>query len=188
MVEEEASRLGSLLSRLDWIARIDQEAVAPRLDTVEMTPLVEQAVNQWSRTETDRRIVLESARVPVKALADPELIKLALHQMLDNACKFSAPGAAIQVETGLEIGAQGGMVVVGVSSAGVPIPATEQERIFERFYRSSPEANFAAGSGLGLHAARKIAIAHGGSLGLDPGRMRSSRIAFRLCLRAASGE
>ena len=186
MVEEEASRLGGLISRLDWIARLDQGQVSPRMDTTNLTSLVAQAVDQWSRILPDRHIAFASRDAEFTALADPELLRLALSQLLDNACKFSAPGAAVHVVIKVDIEDREGAVVVTVASDGAPISPQEQSRIFERSYLGSQASNFAAGSGLGLYAARKIAAAHGGTLDLDPERMLTSCIAFRLSLPRAS--
>jgi two-component system, OmpR family, sensor histidine kinase KdpD len=203
MVEEEASRLGHLISRLDWIARLDQGEVYPRLDSTNLTALVAQAVDHWSRIAPDRQILLASPEVAFTTLADPELLRLALSQLLDNACKFSAPGSTVHVDIEVEIpagiqagiqagmgagmGAHGSTAVVSVFSDGDPIPRHEQVRIFERSYMGARGSNFATGSGLGLYAARKIAVAHGGTLDLDPEKMRTNCVAFRLSLPRADG-
>jgi len=198
MVEEEASRLGGVISRLDWIARLDEGEVSPRTDSTNVSGLTAQIVDQWERIEPDRQIVFASRDTAFMAPADPELLRFALSQLLDNACKFSAPGAAVHVQidaeselaagpiTGVE--GRGGAVVVRVSSEGPPIPSHERHRIFERSYVGSQASNFAAGSGLGLYAARKIALAHRGTLDLDPEKMWTSSIAFRLSLPRANGQ
>lgn len=185
MVEDEAARLGNLISRLDWIARLDQSEVILRLDATNLTTLVAQVVGQWSRIAADRRVVFTSPGIAFTTLADPELLRLALNQLVDNACKFSAPGAAVHVEIRVEAEAGGSAAVVTVSSDGSPIPSDEQARIFERSYIAAKGSNFAAGSGLGLHAARRIAVAHGGTLDLDLERMLTHCVAFRLSLPRA---
>jgi signal transduction histidine kinase len=72
-------------------------------------------------------------------------------------------GSAVSVE----IGAEGGFIVVRVKNEGSSIAPQDQERIFERFYRGSDVRKLVSGAGLGLYVARKIALAHGGSLDLD---------------------
>ena len=56
---------------------------------------------------------------------------------------------------------------IRVWNNGASIPRTEQVRIFDRFYRGIDARQQAAGSGLGLYVARKIALAHGGTLNLE---------------------
>jgi signal transduction histidine kinase len=57
-----------------------------------------------------------------------------------------------------------------VLSSGEEISPAERQKIFDRFYRGSGGRRMAHSSGLGLYVARKIALAHGGSLDLESGR------------------
>ena len=60
-----------------------------------------------------------------------------------------------------------GEVTIRVANEESFIAPGEQERIFERFYRGAAVRNLISGAGLGLYVARKIVVAHGGSLALD---------------------
>src|SRR5208282_6802738 len=117
---------------------------------------------------------------PAEVMADPELLRLALSQLLDNAVKYSLPDSEIKVE----IEARGEMIYVRVSNSGSSIAAAEQQRIFERFYRGAEARRFTSGSGLGLYVARKIALAHGGMLDLDIERLNEG-VTFYLALPRA---
>ena len=66
----------------------------------------------------------------------------------------------------VNVRAEEGLVMIGVSNEGSSIAPDEQSRIFERFYRGTKVRNLVSGTGLGLYVARKIADAHGGSLDL----------------------
>jgi len=77
----------------------------------------------------------------------------AFAQLLDHACKYSDAGTEISVS----IQAEDETVTVRVWN-GVSIPATEQVRIFDRFYRGIDARRQAAGSGLRLYVARKIGL------------------------------
>jgi two-component system, OmpR family, sensor histidine kinase KdpD len=184
MVEEEASRLGSVISRMDRIAWLDDGEVSPRMDTTDLTPLVAETVEQYLRRSPDQKIDFASRGTVFKALADAELIRLALSQLLDNACKYATPDSAVLVE----LNVHGGAVVVSVSAEGSPIPSHERHRIFERSYIGTRAPSFTAGSSLGLYVARKIVVAHGGTLDFDPERMGTACVAFRLSLPRANGQ
>jgi K+-sensing histidine kinase KdpD len=183
LVEEEASRLGNVISRLDWTARLDRGEISPRLDTINLTALVAQAVDHRTQMSPDRRIVFSSRETSSTTLADPELIRLVLSELLEYACGTAAPDATVYVE--IETG--DGTATVSVFSEGDPVPFDRQQRIFEHPHLGGSAPNFIAGSGLGLYAARKIALAPGGTLELDAERMWSHRIAFRLSLASSGG-
>lgn len=177
MVEAEAARLGGLASRLLRIARLDREEVRPRMESVDVGSVVAQLVQQYTRRSPDRRICFTPAGA-VEVLADPELLRLAVSQLLENACKYSQPGSAVTVE--LEKHKED--LAIRVSNNGSSISPSDQRRIFERFYRGIDASHLAPGSGLGLYVARKIAAAHGGRLDLESQAGANSEVTFRLTL------
>jgi two-component system, OmpR family, sensor histidine kinase KdpD len=163
ILESEASRLNSLTGRLLRIAWLDREEVKPRLSSTNICALAERVIHRYSAHPSDRQIAVICSRPPAEALADRQLLDLALTQLLDNALKYSVAGSAVTVR----IGADREFATVRVQNEGSSIAPRERDRIFERFYRGSDVRKLVSGAGLGLYVARKIAIAHGGSLDLD---------------------
>lgn len=183
-VEAEAARLGRLTTRLIRTARLEQEEIRPWMELTHFATVVADAVNQYSRLSGDRRInVLERCH-STDVLADPDLLRLAISQLLDNACKYSTPGSAVD----LIISKQEGRISLRVLSTGTPILSSERAHIFERFYRGVDARRMTAGTGLGLFVARKIAIAHGGNLELDSEPSGDSSVAFRMTLPIPESE
>jgi two-component system sensor histidine kinase KdpD len=182
-VETEAARLGSLTSRLLRVARLDREEVKPRMEVTDLNPLLTQLVDQYSRPPSDRQFSLATRGEAFEVLADPELLRLAVSQLLDNACKYSLPGSAVEID----VERQRELIAVRVSNNGASIPFNEQSHIFERFYRGKAARRFTSGSGLGLYVARKIALAHGGALDLVSER-RTEGVTFCLAIPEAKGE
>jgi two-component system sensor histidine kinase KdpD len=182
-VEEEAARLSSLASRLLRAAQLDREEVKPDLKLTDMADLVATLADQYSRQWSDRKVSVRKEAAATGVMADPELLQLALRQLLDNACKYSVPGSAVT----LSIDSQADWVAIRTSNSGSFIRPDERSRIFERFYRGAEARHTAPGSGLGLYVARKIVHAHGGSLELDTG-MTTDHTAFRLALPLAVTE
>lgn len=177
-VEAEAARLGRLTTRLIRTARLEQEEIRPWMELTHFATVVADAVSQYSRFSGDRRINMVERCHSTDVLADPDLLRLAISQLVDNACKYSTPESAID----LIISKQDGWISLRVLSAGTPIASSERAHIFERFYRGVDARKMTAGTGLGLFVARKIAIAHGGNLELDSEPSGDSSVAFRMTI------
>ena len=90
--------------------------------------------------------------------ADRELILTALAQLVDNALKYSVSESPIDVGIIVKETA----VVLTVRSKGLVVPASDRERIFERFYRAPGAQQCSVGTGLGLSIVKTIAADHHG--------------------------
>lgn len=100
---------------------------------------------------------------------DRESTVVVLVNLLDNALKYSEPGKSVA----LRVRASGGSVQFMVEDRGIGIPAEAQARIFERFFQADQKlTRTREGCGLGLHIARSIVEAHGGTVTVQsaPGR------------------
>jgi K+-sensing histidine kinase KdpD len=89
---------------------------------------------------------------------DRQLMVMLLTQYVDNACKYSIFGTAITIKVA-RLRAE---AIFSVHSYGPVIPMADRERIFNRYYRSSTQANRASGTGIGLSVAKRVAVIHGG--------------------------
>jgi two-component system, OmpR family, sensor histidine kinase KdpD len=183
-VESEAARLGRLTSRLIRTARLEREEIKPWMELIDFGETIAETVDYYTRVSSGRQISVIKECDSAEILADPELLRLAVSQLLDNACKYSAPNSTIT----LTIGRMERQVVVRVISPGKPIPPGERHRIFDRFYRGTDARRSVPGSGLGLFVARKIALALGGSLDLDAEFDSFDGVAFRFALPMAESD
>jgi two-component system sensor histidine kinase SenX3 len=97
---------------------------------------------------------------PVTVLADPDEVRAAVSNLIDNAVKYSGNPVKVMVETSP---VDGRFVSVRVKDQGVGIPNIELKQIFKRFYRvPGPLATRVKGTGLGLFIVRSVAKRHGG--------------------------
>jgi two-component system sensor histidine kinase KdpD len=94
---------------------------------------------------------------------DQFLFEQMLMQVVDNAWKYSRPGARIRISAVQ----QEREVILTVWNEGTRIPDDERERIFDKFYRGMVNRSRVEGTGLGLAIAKAIAEAHGGAIWLD---------------------
>jgi two-component system sensor histidine kinase SenX3 len=128
------------------------------------------------QTEIDEHPVRIIANGPLPPLVfDRRLMKLAIRQLLDNALKYTPPEVSVEMCAWVI----DSMAVVEVTDHGEGIPAEEQPRIFERFYRSPMVKDQIPGSGLGLSIVQGIARAHNGELTVSSGRGQTT---FRITM------
>ena len=185
LVESEAVHLGGLTTRLLRMANLDCNEVRMQLQQINITDLVTEELNLKSRQFSDHKLslvddkLLDDCNIDVKA--DPELLRLALGQLLENACKYSNPGSKVEVSTQ----ADEDSLAIRVRNCAY-IPVEEHTKIFDRFYRGKQLRNSTSGTGLGLDIARRIALAHGGTLALEDSTKDGST--FRISIPVAVRE
>jgi signal transduction histidine kinase len=128
-------------------SRLDALAESPQFESIELLALVAEECARYAQVE------LEGELVTVRG--DARLLRRLLRNLLENANKYGRAPIAVSLRS-TDDGAQ-----LCVSDAGPGVPAEEQERIFEPFYRRRGGAEN-IGAGLGLALVRQIAEKHGG--------------------------
>jgi signal transduction histidine kinase len=116
----------------------------------------------------NRCLVCDAPDPALAVAADPVLLRRALDNLVDNARKYSADDQPIE----LGVGADPAGVRIEVIDHGVGIDHADQPRVFTPFFRADRSRTRSTGGvGLGLVLARRIAIAHGGTIGFhsEPG-------------------
>ena len=180
-VEGEADRMIRLVSDLLLLSRADSGALDLRRAILDLGPLVAQVVDRL-RPLAEKAQVALVVDVPDGALpvsADGGRVEQVLVNLLDNACKYSRPGARVVVSLGRE----GSMAQVQVRDEGAGIPAPALSRMGERFFRvDRARSRDEGGSGLGLAIARTLVEAHGGFLTLSSVEGQGTTVTFALPL------
>jgi signal transduction histidine kinase len=165
-IEQAADELSMLVDDLLQIARLQSGRVELWKAPIDLRDVVRRAARSIEPLVESRQQRLELALpgTPVVAEVDAEQIGRALRNLLANAQKYGREGGRIVAH--LEGRAED--VVIEVSDDGPGIPPDEQERIFERFYRSSTvHAQRQLGTGLGLPIARALVELHGGRVSVE---------------------
>lgn len=160
VVDEEADRLGRLVTEAIQMARIEAGKIKLNTALRSVEGLIHRILQQMKPLVEGRNVTVSIAGDLPQIIADQELMGLAIRQLLDNAVKYSPPGSPIAVRA--EKG--DGCVIISVGDQGPGIPEREQLRIFQKFYRSSDTHQHVTGSGMGLTIAREIVRAHGGDI------------------------
>jgi signal transduction histidine kinase len=129
----------------------------------------------------DVEVTVELPPMPVAVTGDRDMLERVVINLTDNAVKFTPDGGQVTIA----LTAESGTAVLEVADTGIGVPAQEQQRIFDRFFRSSlAQQRAIPGSGLGLSIAHKIVEEHGGTLEVRSEAGRGST--FRVRLPAAA--
>ena len=158
----EIQRVANTIDDLLTLAMLEDES--GRADErVDIGAVVAAASDRISETAEQRDVkVVVSMPDDLAPIRGSRLhLESAVFNLLDNAIKFSDPGERVdvQVETGRDT------LTLSVTDEGIGIPAAEQSRIFERFYRvDRARSRSTGGTGLGLAIVRHVALNHGGDV------------------------
>jgi signal transduction histidine kinase len=154
MIETEAERLRAIIAQLLVAGSLDADSLSPSLRPVALDALVRDvlAAAEVGRPE-GIRFSYRGSRRRTTALADPELLRQVLTNIVDNAVKYSPGGGNVS----LAISQSQGRARITISDEGIGIPQEAQSRIFEKFFRVDPSlARGIGGSGLGLYIAHEL--------------------------------
>lgn len=135
-----------------------------REEAVNMVQLAEEtAANTMLIYEEYQIVVTSDGAVPLINL-DKHRIEQVLTNLINNAVKYSPDGDRVEVHiTPLETN-----VKISIRDYGMGIPADEQQRIFQKFYRVRNDHGMITGSGIGLFLCSEIVSRHGGLIGISP--------------------
>ncbi|HEX2863836.1 MAG TPA: HAMP domain-containing sensor histidine kinase [Deinococcales bacterium] len=170
----ETARLSRLVSDLLVLARADAGVTLNR-KPVDLDGVVLDALGLARRLPGGERLRVESLE-PLRVLGDADRLTQLVLILVDNALKYSPPGAPVTVS----LSSRGPHAVLEVRDRGPGIPPDQQRRVFERFYRIDPgRGRDPGGTGLGLSIARWIAEQHQAEVSLsspppEPGQTGAS--------------
>jgi len=182
ILRHDSDRLKRLVKNVLDFSKIEDGKREYRLRPTDVVQLVEREVRAFEKESgiEGLRIGLRSDDgIPAVPL-DEEAIGQALHNILDNAMKFSPRDRTIDVEVRNKPGA----VEIAVQDRGIGIPENEQKKIFEKFYRGKRAAVVSpTGTGLGLALVRHIVDAHQGDIIIQSRPGRGTRVSIILPVR-----
>lgn len=167
VIHDAVLRLTRVVETVLMAGRVDDEAVESRLAPENFSALAEKAIDDAQRHYPDREIILSSSATGLLAQCDRHLVGHILGNLLSNALTYSPPDTPVE----LRVFAQGARVACAVGDRGPGIPPTEQDHVFERFYRGRDQMT-KPGTGLGLALSRELASLQGGEVTMEswPGR------------------
>lgn len=179
----EAMRLGNLTSRIMSLSRLQSADELTELRDVAIDEVVTSAIETHA-------IAAESAGVALVrggdrglyVRGDVQVLSEAVGNLIANAIVYSPPASQV----GVGIRGNGDTVEIAVTDRGIGIPESEQQRVFERFYRADyARSRRTGGTGLGLSIVKHAVQRHGGEVQLWSRPGRGSTFTIRLPAIAA---
>jgi signal transduction histidine kinase len=181
IIREESERLTALINNILDFSRIEAGRKEYEFKETNLAELVHSTLDSYRFQIEQNGFAFEeniSGDIP-PVVVDREAIARSLLNLVNNALKYSKD----QKYIGVSLYRSNGSVNLEVRDRGIGIPANEQEKIFEKFYRcGDPLVHNIKGSGLGLSLVRHIARAHGGDVSVESVPEKGSKFTIALPL------
>jgi two-component system sensor histidine kinase SenX3 len=161
-LQRESKRLGSLVSKIIELSRIQAGDLKGEIEVCNLSQLVIEAVdlNQFLADSSGVKISFDASN-EISVLGDASLLTMAIKNLIENAVLYSEAGSQV----GIGLITDGEFVEIQVIDNGIGISVAQQDRIFERFYRVDPSrSRDTGGTGLGLSIVKHAANNHGGEV------------------------
>ena len=180
VVERNSDRLQRLVGDLLFVAQVDAGRLALELDHLDAAEVGAEAVEAARPAADQKGLELRLTGDPhAKLVGDRARLSQLVDNLVSNAIKFTPAGGHVEVA----IRDGDGDVTIEISDSGMGISTDEQERLFQRFYRTAAATSQAIpGTGLGLAISKAIVDAHEGTIEL--GSSEGKGTTFRVTIPA----
>jgi signal transduction histidine kinase len=175
---EESDRLASLVDRLLTLSRAETRQGTLRLEAVDLRELADHVAAHLGVLAEEKKQTMTVGGGGAPALADRQVLRQALINLVDNAIKFTPPGGQVRIH----VSDTADEAVVDVADSGPGVAEHARSHIFDRFYRA--DGVEATGTGLGLSIAKGDVEANGGRLTLEETGPAGTR--FRISMPRAA--
>jgi two-component system, OmpR family, sensor histidine kinase KdpD len=174
-IREEAHRLNRFIENLLDMVRLESGTLKLNMKWCDIQDIIGVVLRETRDTLQGHPLRLDIPPDLPSVTADFILIEQVLINLLENAAKYSLPGSEISISAHC----QNRTMLLTVADPGPPIPKTEQEHVFDKFYRLH-SSKYASGTGLGLSICKGIIEAHGGNIWVDSSPEYGNRFTFSL--------
>lgn len=172
---EELEQLSALVETLLLLARLDAGQLQVRVEPLDLTRMVQDAVERV-RDRARGRILEVEAPESVRLRGDRKMLGLLLDHLLDNVIRHTPDGTLARIT----VRGEAARVLLAVDDSGPGIDAALRPRVFDRFVRGDPARTRTAGAGLGLTLAAAVVAAHRGAIAAEPSSLGGLRVALEI--------
>ena len=160
-----ANRMTHIVQQLLSLNRGLIQGPSSTLVPVDIAALARAVTDEHQKYAAEHQQTLRIHAEPTHVQGHADMLQMLLRNLIDNALRYTPDGGTVNID--VRPHAQGACLCV--SDSGPGIPATEHERVFERFYRLDGDGHQSGqeGCGLGLSIVKRVADYHGATLTLD---------------------
>ncbi len=181
IMSKHSRRLQLLLDDLLILARLEARTDPLDIQPLSLDRFLQNILEEWAPRLRGKQVSLEVAPEVETIPADPFRLEQVIGNLLENAIKYSAPGASIAIKARPAAQEQ---VELRVEDTGVGIPPSDLAHVFERFYRvEKARSREAGGTGLGLSIVKHIVGLHGGEVRAESSFGKGTAIVIHLPMK-----
>lgn len=169
IIYDEAQRMRSLINDVLTLSKLDESAFQKQdalpVDLLEVAKRMSERLEGFA---TRHGVALHVGGTHAIVAGSESLIEEMLYNLVENGIRYNSEGGSVTVNTRVEYAEGEQCAVLTVADTGKGIPADEQEKVFERFYRvDKSRSKETGGTGLGLAIVKHAVLYHGGSIAVD---------------------
>lgn len=175
-IRREAQRLVALIGDIIRLSQLDEGEPMPT-ETVDLLEVTREAAENLQTAAAARDVTVTVEGQPAELEGVRRLLYEIVYNLCDNAIKYNVTGGRVD----LSVSCTGGTAAVMVRDTGIGIPADQQDRVFERFYRvDKSHSKASGGTGLGLSIVKHAVQYHHGVIELksELGKGTEIRVTF----------
>jgi two-component system, OmpR family, sensor histidine kinase KdpD len=174
-IKEEAQRMNRYVANLLDMVRLESGILKPKKEWCDIQDIMGVVVRETKDALQGRPLRIDIPPALPLVEADFTLIEQVMINLLENGAKYSPPGSEISVSARYH----DNTLLFTVADSAPAIPKTEQNRVFDKFYRLHSTKHI-SGTGLGLSICKGIVEAHGGRIWVDSSHEYGNRFTFSL--------
>jgi two-component system OmpR family sensor kinase len=148
---------------------------------IDVAALLHEVCQLHREMASGSQILERLGTAPLRMMGDSKLLFQVFSNLLSNAVKYSPDGGPIDI--GADVAAE--QVVVTIADHGIGIPASDLDRLFERYHRGSNVSGI-VGTGVGLYLVKMVVDLHGGSIAVESREGEGARFTVRLPVKPPS--
>jgi signal transduction histidine kinase len=163
---QQSERLSHLIDNILNFSKMEEGQKVFRFEKADITPVVKNVVESFKDHTALQGFNIDIS-IPVSVpeiVFDREAMEQVIHNLLDNACKYSGDSRKIEIQ----LLSKGKNIIINVRDHGIGIRKEDQDKIFSRFYRAGEDlTQTVKGSGIGLTIVKQIVEAHNGTIDVE---------------------